>query len=137
MQFQRKTKELLGSFRTIMSTELLEEIESYRLYGDATRSDSRECFCPGSDTSQDEHWLTLSVYRPNELREGVPCLVRTLRKSRRGSWLYKIVLIPHAILLEKEPFQFEEPEDFWEEAYQQYLPQSQASSQDEHHSPSA
>ena len=119
MQFQAKTKELLGSFRTIIDADLLRTIEEQHLYGDATRVDTREQF--HSETEYyPSHWLTLSVYRPGELIEGVPCLVRTLRKSRRGSWLYKIILIPNAALLEKELFPFQAPEDFWQEAYEVY-----------------
>ena len=121
MQFQPKSKELLGSVRLTMDAALLAELEAMPLYGDATRSSSREQYCPEAG-AYPAHFLAVAVYRPLELVPGTPCLVRTVRRSQRGSYLYKIVVIPHADKLQEGEWAEVDPEHFWQEAYWKHLP---------------
>ncbi len=103
----------------VMDAELLKTIETMRLYGDNTRSDTREEF--RREDGVEDHWLAVSVYRPCALADGTRCLVRTLKKSRRGAWLYKIVIVPDPIQLSEEMLPHADPGNFWEMAYWRHL----------------
>lgn len=122
MEYQALSTELLGSFWLIANDEFITELESMQLYGNSTRIDTREQYCRATD-SQVEHVFRLSIYRPGELVAGTRCLVRTVKKSRKGTWMYKIIIIPNPVDFADKIAGLEQvdPHDFWKRAYWQYI----------------
>lgn len=88
-QANEKRRELLGSWLLqSIPSPIIAKLEERGFYGDKTRVDGRIA----------EAKLRVSIYRPEEFKEGTPVLIRLLRKPLLNSGhVHKLVVIPNPL----------------------------------------